>query len=628
VTFDPNQALQQGLALHRAGRLAEAEGLYRQILAVEPDHADSLHLVGVIAQQNGRHDIALDLIGRAIARNDRVALFHCNMGVVLRSLGRLDDAVAHFDRALALDPRHYESLNNLGYALKDQGKLEEAARRLRQALALRPNYAEAHNNLGTVLLAQNRAKEAAAHYRHALDIRPQYPDAHFNLGTALFSERKLDEAAVQFNRVIALKPDHAAAHFSLGAVNAYANRFDAALAQCEKAIALKPDDAAVHHNLGLIFNQLGRPERACQCFERAIALSPRKGAYHRSLAEAKRFDAADDARLFAMERLARDEASLTEKDRIALDFALAKAYADLGEHERSFRHLLSGNTRKRKTLHYDPASALARLERIRSVFDGELMRSAARHGNPSSTPVFIVGMPRSGTSLIEQILASHPLVFGAGELYAFEDAVAELADGKDGMPFPELVRVLPRRALRELGARYLATVKTLAPPAARVTDKMPGNFRFAGLIHLALPNARIIHVRRDPVDTCLSLFSHLFVEDAVFYCYDLGELGRHYRAYEALMEHWRKVLPVGVMLEVQYEDVVADLEAQTRRLLAHCGLDWDARCLAFYKAERTVRTASAAQVRRPIYRSSVGRWRPDQMSLQPLLDALGIASRR
>jgi hypothetical protein len=328
-----------------------------------------------------------------------------------------------------------------------------------------------------------------------------------------------------------------------------------------------------------------------------------------------------------METLAKDAASLDEDDRINLHFALGKAHADLEEHERSFAHLLQANALQRKKLKYDEAFTLGEIEHIGSVFDDELMRAKKRWGNPSYTPVFIIGMPRSGTSLIEQILASHPKVFGAGEVDAFGDAVAELCRTDGGQLFPALVRSLDRDRLRRLGANYLAAVRDIVPAGlapARVTDKMPGNFAFAGLIHLALPNARIIHARRDPIDTCLSCFSIGFTGGSIHYSYDLGELGRYYRAYAALMAHWRKILPAGVMLDVQYEDVVDDLEGQARRIVAHCGLPWDERCLAFHATDRAVRTASAAQVRRPIYRSSVGRWRPRPELLQPLLDGLGI----
>jgi hypothetical protein len=253
----------------------------------------------------------------------------------------------------------------------------------------------------------------------------------------------------------------------------------------------------------------------------------------------------------------------------------------------------------------------------------------ARHqrvGDPSPLPIFILGMPRSGTSLVEQILASHPKVKALGERVTFNEAIAELCGTTTIPPW------LPQRAARwsdaelnRLGALYIKAISRGVPAGAtRITDKLPSNFRFAGLIHAALPNARIIHTCRDPVDTCLSIFSILFSGHSQLYSYDLSELGRYYRAYQKVMAHWRNVLPPGVMLEVQYEEVVDDLEQQARQIVSHCGLEWDDACLEFYKAERPVRTISHAQVRQPIYRSSVGRPRPPRNLLLPLLEGLGV----
>jgi tetratricopeptide (TPR) repeat protein len=477
--------------------------------------------------------------------------------------------------------------------------------------------------LGTAqaLQAQDGLEQVAAEYRRALALRPDYAEAHYNLGTALWQQRRLGEAAVRLRHAVALKPDYADAHFNLARVLYERGNFDAAIAHCEKAVALKPGNAEVHSFMGRLLLETGQLQGARSACETAIMLSPRCGAYYLNLAHCARFDPAEP-HLAAMEALAQDAAA-SEQDRIDLQFALGKAYSDLGEPERAFRHLLEANALKRKTLAYDEAATLGHLERIRLIFDEPLIRAGQGRGHPSRKPVFIVGMPRSGTSLVEQILASHPQVFGAGEIGALPDAVAELRRRNDrSLPFPELLSALPSHRLRELGGRYLSGIRAVAPAAARITDKMPGNFRFAGLIHLALPNARIIHVRRDPIDTCLSCFSILFTAGGSDYSYDLGELGRCYRAYEALMAQWRKVLPADALLEVQYEEVVDDLEGQARRLVAHCGLDWDARCIAFHATPRAVRTASAAQVRQPIYRSSIGRWRPDRELLQPLLDAL------
>jgi hypothetical protein len=327
-----------------------------------------------------------------------------------------------------------------------------------------------------------------------------------------------------------------------------------------------------------------------------------------------------------MERLMADGALLSDEDRICLHFALGKAFADLEQNEASFRHFLEGNALKRRTSGYDEAATLSFFERIAAVFTRELMQRMRGGGDPSRVPVFVVGMPRSGTTLIEQILASHSKVFGAGEREEFGEAAFSLgqANGTTAR-FPEVVSTLSADELRQLGARYLDLVGAATGPAERIVDKLPLNFTFVGLIHLALPNARIIWARRDPIDTCVSCFSTLFGGNQP-HTYDLGELGRYHRAHEALMHHWRGVLPHGIMLEVRYEDVVEDLEGQARRMLKHCGLEWEDACLEYHRTQRSVRTASVAQVRQPIYRRSVGRWRAYQHLLQPLLQALDGAT--
>lgn len=327
----------------------------------------------------------------------------------------------------------------------------------------------------------------------------------------------------------------------------------------------------------------------------------------------------DDPQLAIMEDLAQHSGSLSANDQVELHFALAKAYGDIGRHGAAFEHLAAGNRLKRKLLAYDEAAQLALLRNIGDVFTPELIGARQGLGHPSTLPVFIVGMPRSGTTLVEQVLASHPRVFGAGELLYLPELVST---GHAGARFPFDFASLSGERLRALGAGYVGRLHSLAPDADRITDKLPANFSRVGVIHLTLPQARIIHVRRDPVDTCYSCYANLFSQ-GLEYTYDLGELGRHYRAYEALMENWRRVLPEGAMLEVQYEEMVADFETQARRIVAYCGLEWDGRCLNFHETDRAVRTASAGQVRLPLFASSIGRWRPYAEQLRPLLDALG-----
>jgi tetratricopeptide (TPR) repeat protein len=533
---------------HQAGRLAEAETCYRQIMATRPDH--------VVTQYN--------------------------LGVVLHDQGKVDEAIAAYREAIRISPLFERAHANLGHALRKQGRLQESIAAYHQAIRIKPNHAEVHFNLGLALSDQSRFQEAIAAYQNAIRIKGNYAEAHCNIGLVLLKLGVLDEA------VVAVR----------------------------KAIASKPDLAEAHNLLGVALMQLGQLSEAKESFEQAVRHAPTDAAYRLAASEVTRF-VPGDPRLAELEQFARDNASRPDTKQIELHFALGKAYDDVGQHADAFRHWLEGNALKRQQIAYDEATTLEELNQVRSVYTPEFIQASQNAGHPSSVPVFIIGMPRSGTTLIEQILASHPEVFGAGELMYFRHVV----EGTLAMPGGSATA---GKDMRSLGARYLAAVERLAPSARRITDKLPRNFIFVGLIHRALPNATIIHVTRDPVDTCLSCFSKFFTEEQDF-TYDLAELGRYYRGYQNLMEHWYRVLPSGRILDVRYEDVVADLEGQARRIIAHCGLDWDPRCLAFHKTERPVRTASAMQVRQPIYNSAIGHWHVYAEFLGPLLEELGLA---
>jgi tetratricopeptide (TPR) repeat protein len=610
-----------GVALEALGHLGEAASHYEQALAIQPELPETRTNLGNVLR-------ALDPSEEPIGRYQKVLAVRPtdfgardNLAGVPPMLGRAEQAIAHYEQALAVRPDSSEAFFNLGNVLLALGRHQEAMGRYEQALAIRPDYAEAHNNLGHALLALGRAGDAIGRYLRAIAVRPGFAEAHTNIGCALQQLGRFKEAIAYHERALVIKPDYAEAHTHLGGALHRLDLAEEASAHCRKSIALNPNSADAHYGLGIALEALGRSDEARGALERAAQLAPRRAQFHLALALSGRFSAGDP-RLAPIEALMRDQASLSDEDRIALHFALGKALADLEQHEPSFRQFLEGNALKRRQTGYNEAATLRLFERIKAVFTRELMQEKRGGGDSSRIPVFVVGMPRSGTTLIEQILASHSKVFGAGELEEFAKAVFSLGQAKGAsVTFPEIVPALSADELRQLGANYLDAISAAAGPADRIVDKLPLNFTFVGLIHLALPNARIICARRDPIDMCVSCFSTLFGGDQP-HTYDLGELGRYYRAFEALMQHWRRVLPEGVLLEVQYEDVVDDLEGQARRMVEYCGLEWEEACLAFHKTRRSVQTASVAQVRQPIYRSSVGRWRPYKHLLQPLFQAL------
>ena len=543
------------------------------------------------------------------------------LALQLHRLGKLDQAERLSKAVLETQPDNFEALHLQGICQFQQGRNDEAAQSLRAAVRVAPTRADAWSDFGVVQATMGRLEESVASYDTAIALKPNHFDALSNRGNALTALKRPHDALASYDRALATNPRSANALNNRGVTLFELCREEEALASYDKAIGLKPDYATAHDNKGLALLRLGRVEEASAAFEAAIKLAPKMGRSYYHFVLSKRFERSDP-RLQALKELALENPSPDMNERIYAHFALGKALAGVEDYEGSFRCLSQGNALKRKQSGYDEAKVLGYLERMRATCTSEFLGRHYGCGDPSPVPVFVVGMPRSGTSLVEQILASHRDVYGAGETKDFALAMTEVGAAGLALYHPEVVPKMSGGEFRRLGTKYLQRIQAAAPSARRVVNKMPDNFRFVGLIALALPNARIIHVRRDPVDTCVSCFSTHFIETMPF-THDLAELGRYYRAYETLMNSWRDVLPQGMMIDVRYEDVVVDIEGQGRRILDHCGLDWDTRCLEFHNDARIVRTASAAQVRRPLYKSSVGRWRQYEAFLEPLLAALG-----
>jgi tetratricopeptide (TPR) repeat protein len=508
---------------------------------------------------------------------------HYGLATTLLRDGKLADAERHYRAVLRRVPGHPGTLHGLGLVCLQAGRLEDAVEFLGRAVAATPTDAAIRNHLGLALLRTGRYESAVREFEAALTACADHPAALMGLADAFSILGRQDDARRALERLLAIDPHNAAAHFGFG----------------------------------MIMWQLGRFDDARDAFEQAAALSPRHAAYHRALAEIARFRPGDP-RLAALEVLARDTEKMPADQQVELHFALAKALDDLARYDRAFKHLKTGNAVKRGLTAYDEAAVMAFFREVIEAFTPALFDARRGSGYATEVPVFVVGMPRSGTSLIEQILASHPDVFGAGELPDMNEMIVEGCAGKN---YPCDLASLSNAALFHFGKQYSERIVALAPSASRIVDKLPANFRHLGLIHLVLPKARIIHVRRDPADTCCSCYSKLFL-NGLNYTYDLGELGRYYKAYQAVMAHWHVVLPDGAMLEVCYESLVENFREEARRIVDFCGLEWDERCTEFHHTSRPVRTLSGIQVRQPLFDSSIGRWRNYAKWLQPLLDAL------
>ncbi len=608
--------------LQALGRREDAVAHYQQALVLKPDMVDAQFGLAACLQALGRHADAIACYEAILAVVPAHPEANFGLATLFANLDRADEAIASFRAALAADAEFAEASQGLGTQLMQRGEVEEAITCFRQALEVDPDYVEARLALGLALQRLHRDDEAMAAYRAALEVDPGRAAAHYGVGTILCRKHRDAEAIQHYQTALARQPEYLPAMAGMAGALITLGRHAEAIALCRQAIATNPDYAPAMSALGVALAEVGDIEAAEVESRRAVALAPQRLDFCYVLAQLVKVQRGDQV-LDALEAALPRAASLPPPEQCWLHFGLAKSYDDIGERDRGFAHLLEGNAIKRRQYGYDEAKDLRAMDRIRKVFTAQLMAARRDVGDPSTLPVFIVGMPRSGTTLVEQVLASHADVFGAGERRELPQAVGRLEPRLGALPFPEATWTIPGEELRQMGTAYVAALQLLAPNAKRIVDKMPANFLFAGLIHMILPNARIVHVIRDPVDTCLSCFSKLFSGEQPF-AYDLGELGRFYRAYQRLMVHWREVLPPHVLLELHYERLIDDFATEARRLVAHCGLPWDDACLEFHKASRAVHTASVTQVRQPIYRSSIGRWRPDAALLRPLLDALGV----
>ncbi len=681
------QALGQASAHWNAGQADQAERLCQHVLALWPGQSDALHLMGLMAHAYGNLDIAIDHLRRACQAPRVQATYLSNLAEMCRQKGALAEAEEAARRAVTMDPAMVAGWNNLGIILQESGKLEESLSCLERVLLLQPAYPEAHNNLGNTLKRLGRLDRARAQYEAALRLAPAYAEAMSNLANLLSDLGQPDEALALARRAIDANPRLSDAYINAAAVEvgrdrpaealrwidallSYAplhvgglgvratalrhlGRLDEALTDARRAVAAAPDNGEAHNILGEVLqaqNAIGEalaafdraakstgfaPEKALNnrgvalmeqgdrdaavaTFEQVLAHYPRSIGAWFNLADLRRFSAGDPA-IAKMEALLASGGIEALADRTALRFALGKAWLDAGDAERGFAHLDQGNREKRATFAYDPAATDRWISEIVAAFPAERFERPPVAVPGSDRPIFVVGVPRSGTTLVEQILASHPEITGAGELATLQAVV------RSAGAYPACVAGLGADDEAALGRAYLDAIAPLAGGDRRMVDKMPSNFLFAGLIHRMLPDAQIIHVRRDPVDTCLSCYSKLFTREQLF-AYDLTELGLFYRSYERLMDHWRAVLPADRFIEVMYEDVVSDLETESRRLVAFCGLAWDRACLDFHRTGRIIRTASVNQARQPLHADSVGRWRRYARQLVPLIETLGIAA--
>jgi tetratricopeptide (TPR) repeat protein len=718
--------LQKALAHHQQGRLREADRIYSELLTIQPNNPDALHLAGVLALQTGNPKLAVERILRAIAfaRNPD---FYSHLGEAYRLLGDRELAVQACRAALVINPQHAGALNNMGVALMEHGRVTEArdviaeairlnprfaaaqnnlgnAERIignrdaaiaafRRAIELDPAYGEAHSNLGQLLLERMDIASALEHCRRGVELLPDLPQGHNNLGNALREagelekakrsyaqasrldpqnpmilgniaqalqeEGSLDDALTWYSQALQADPSLARTYTNLASCLAEQERtveartayeealrhdpnwaeantglagilrdegeYEQALALCQKAITTKPELSAAYAALGQGYIELGRFEEAEQALRDALSRDPENGGVYASLAALLR-RRLPDADLAQMRRLA---TTAVRKSRLLpLHFGLAQTLDLRGEFAEAAEYAAKGNALQRERWErqgrqYDPEQHRVFVEQIRETFTSEFFEGSSEFGVHTEVPVFILGLPRSGTTLVEQILASHSQVHAAGELAFAGQCFEALPDicGIIAAPI-QCVPHLNANSVREAARRYIDRLPRPSPSKTRIIDKMPDNYLHVGFLHLLFPQARIIHCRRDLRDVALSCWLTSF--RAIRWASKEEHIVERIREYLRITEHWQRVLPNRI-LNVQYEEVVKDPRTVVRHILEWVGLNWENACLSFHENRRPVRTASVVQVREPLYRRSVGRWRQYDPFLCNLFDKLPVS---
>jgi tetratricopeptide (TPR) repeat protein len=646
------ESLRRAHALLRAGRAATAETHLRAIEAQFPGEVNCLWLIGASLLDQDKISESIATFERVLSAVPDFANARVDLARAYRAHGRPDQAREEVRRVLQAMPQHHRAWLAYGDALVDLGKFADARvaferarltdpqrarvevataalvadeRRkaeelFREILREDPSHVAALCGLAALSLAADRAQDAERLLRHALKQSAHIPLAYRGLGPALVQLGRLTEAEAAARYLEKIEPESPQTWVMMAAIATRLMRQEEALEAYERAAQLKPDEVGLRMSAGHVQKTLGRRRDSEASYKAALQMDPGRAEAYWSLADLKNY-AFSDEEIAAMQRLLASD-KRERSNEAQLHFALGRAFEQRADYEQAFAHYAEGNSLRRLDAPFDIDGFERRSARIRAFFDEGFFAARPGCGDPSSAPIFIVGLPRSGSTLVEQILASHSQVEGTMELPNILNMVSQFDDlsaAREG--YPETVGRASVAQLTALGGRYLEETAALRSGRAHFTDKLPNNFSHIGLIHAILPHAAIIDARRHPMDACFSTFKQHFAEGQTF-SYDLSDLGRYYRCYLSLMDHWDRVLP-GRVLQVQYEELVREPEANIRRLLEYCGLPFEPACLTFHQTRRPVRTASAEQVRQPLYSSGVGYWRHFERQLEPLRQTLG-----
>ena len=587
-----------GIANADLSRSTEAITAFETAILLKPDAADAHNNLGLAFHQKNDFEASIMAFNKAIQLKPNYPDALNNLGAALYQIGQFEEAIKSLERAISLKANYAEAYFNLGLAFQGQGLLEDAMEKFKKALSLNSNNFEAHKKLGDILTHQNRYAEAVKCYGKAIEILPRDSELHLKIGSALFQQGKFEDSLSAFKNAQKIKPECPTIGHKISLALEKQGRLEEAITTLQGILENHPGDANAHNNFGAALKDQGKFSDARFAFEKTLALNPRHAMAHRNLSELKTYSSSDP-QIKDMEILYADP-QLDEDSRCNLCFALAKAHEDLGNLDQTFEFLKQGNTLRKKILSYDISQDEVLFEKLQKAYP-EIQNNTLI--NPPATnfhqPIFIVGMPRSGTTLIEQIISCHSKVYGAGELLFFSNYGANVATGLGEISMQSLLK------LRE---KYLKQIKTQAPNVPFITDKAPHNFLFIALILSVFPEAKIIHVKRSAAATCWSNYKHYFPGNGLGYSNDLDDLARYYDLYRNLMALWDQIYGDHIY-NIDYDQLTINQEIETRNLLKYLALDWEDPCLSPHQNKRPIRTASQQQVTQPVYRGSSENWR-------------------
>ena len=614
---DPNLMCLSGRALIMLCKYAEAEEQLNTAITMFPEFPRSHVVRGELRLVQGRHDQAADEFRRAVKMGDTDPNTQIKLSRALTLKGDRAAAKEAVEESLRLDPSRRRLTE--AFELEKSGKKKEAETIYRDILKNDPNNVDALRLLAGLATSQNEHRDAEILLKRALELTPDFGRAMADLIVNQVEQEKIDEALEYATRLTRIGADNPDSYLLMGNAYSAAGRYEDAINSYQKALGLAPEHPGALSGLAHNLKTVGKQDEAIAIYRKCIALNPYFTEPYWSLANLKTFRFTDEE-VQSMEKLLEDP-DIPDDAQVHLCNALGFQYEIQKDYDQAFASFEKCNATKRRLEYYDSVETESLYDRIIDVFDQEFVNRAPAGKGFDVTPIFIIGLPRSGSTLLEQILASHSQVEGTHELSDLARVVREIPDRlKTRQRYPDSLPGADAAFFAELGQVYLDRTQKYRSGNPYFTDKNPNNFIHVGLVHLAMPDAVFINARRHPLDSCLGSFKQLFAKGQAF-SYDLVDIGEYFLQYQRLMEHWSKILP-GKVLDVRYEDVVADLESGVRRILEHCGLPFEEQCVRFHETERAVKTASSEQVRQPIYSSSVNLWRNYEWQLEPLIEIL------